>query len=110
MNRREFTDKITQLLREMIDAGAQPIFDFALRSAEEQRRLFATGKSRCDGQINKSRHQQGLALDIYLVKDDKAQYEWDKTEAEKWHARWMEISGSKEWIRWDTCHFSSDGK
>jgi len=110
MTRREFTDKITQLLREMIDAGDEPIIDYALRSAEEQNRLYRMGASKCNGYTNKSRHNVGLALDIYLVKDDKAQYSWEFSKAIKWHNRWMEISGSKEWIHWDSCHFSSDGR
>jgi hypothetical protein len=110
MTKREFTNKITQLIREMIDAGEEPIIDYAMRSPEEQNRLWKAGKSACDGYVIKSRHNQGLAMDIYLVKDNKAQYEWDRDKAIKWHNRFMEITGAESWIEWDPPHFSSDGR
>ena len=46
------------------------------RSTDEQKQLFRDGKSKCDGVINKSRHQSGKALDFYAFVDGKAS--WDK--------------------------------
>ena len=43
-----------------------------LRTAEEQNRLFKDGKSKCDGYIRKSKHQDGKALDFYAYAGGKA--------------------------------------
>lgn len=46
------------------------------RTAEEQKKLFDDKKSNCDGYINKSYHQTGMALDFYAYVDGKAS--WDE--------------------------------
>ena len=109
MNRREFTDNITILVREMVEDKEQPILDYILRSAEEQRRLFDKGLSRCDGTTNKSNHQKGLAADIYLCESDvtegvRVNYDWNRDKAKRWHDRWEELGG-KPVIEWDLPHF-----
>lgn len=38
-----------------------------VRSTEKQRRLYKQGKSKCDGVLNISKHQEGKAIDIYYV-------------------------------------------
>jgi hypothetical protein len=52
--------------------------DFAitsgLRTLEEQQELFKQGKSKCDGIIKKSKHQEGKAIDICPVIDGKLDY------------------------------------
>ena len=48
-----------------------------LRTAQEQRMLFDSGKSKADGYQKKSYHQSGNAFDIFGYKDSKAS--WDKT-------------------------------
>jgi len=101
MNRREFTRKISQLILEMVEAGDMPVYDYCLRSAKEQKRLFEKGVSGCDGYIKRSRHQSGKAMDIYLVKLNSkgkpyVDYNWtDDEKTLKWHKRWVELGGKK---------------
>lgn len=47
-----------------------------IRTAPEQARLYGKGKSNCDGYEKLSRHQSGMALDVYAYVDGKAS--WDK--------------------------------
>lgn len=47
-----------------------------LRTAADQRNIFKTGASKCDGIENKSEHQTGLAFDVYAYVDGKAS--WDR--------------------------------
>lgn len=55
-------------------------YDFAItsgvRSAEEQRALFASGKSNADGINAKSRHQTGHAVD-FMVYDENGKGTWE---------------------------------
>jgi peptidoglycan L-alanyl-D-glutamate endopeptidase CwlK len=52
--------------------------DFAItegfRTIEEQQRLYEEGKSKCDGINNKSKHQEGKAIDICPVINNKLDY------------------------------------
>ena len=57
-----------------IDFGIPP--HGGKRTAEEQNELFNKGASRCDGYNKKSRHQSGLACDIYAYVNGKAS--WDE--------------------------------
>lgn len=45
------------------------------RTHFDQRELFDRGASKCDGTKIKSKHQSGLALDVYAYVDGKAS--WD---------------------------------
>ena len=110
MTRQEFTKLINQLISEMIEAGDEPVIDYALRSAAEQKRLFDLKASLCDGYKILSRHNQGLAVDIYLTKDGKVQFAWEFSKSIFWHNRWKELTGAEIWLEWDAPHFSSDGK
>jgi len=47
-----------------------------LRTISDQQELFKKGLSKCDGIKNVSKHQSGLAFDIFAYKDNKAS--WDK--------------------------------
>lgn len=47
----------------LIDFGHGPYS--GLRTESEQHHLYVTGKSKADGTMNRSRHQDGLALDFY---------------------------------------------
>jgi len=108
-NRRFFTKQITKLVQEMIDNGETPIYDYTLRSAAEQKRLYDAGLSKCDGIIKISQHQKGKAADIYLVdKNGVAEFEWTYVKAVKWHSRWEELGGDKI-ILWDLGHFQISG-
>ncbi len=113
MNRMEFTDKVSQLLRMMVEQGEHPIIDYALRSQEEQHRLWQIGRDKdgnkigntitdCDGYKLISGHQTGHALDIMFIEngvvaDPKKGWEY-------WHDEWIKLGGNKE-ITWDDDHF-----
>lgn len=45
------------------------------RTNQEQAALYNKGASNCDGIINESKHQSGLALDVYAYVDGKASWE-----------------------------------
>ena len=45
-----------------------------LRTAEEQHQLYLAGKSHCDGQRLKSKHQTGRALDFYAFVNGRASW------------------------------------
>lgn len=47
----------------------------ALRTAEEQNKLYHNGKSQLDGYKRKSFHQTGKALDVYAYVNGKASWE-----------------------------------
>jgi hypothetical protein len=111
MNRRDFTKNITKLIQEMIFTGEEPVVDYCLRSAQEQNRLFKLELSKCDGYVRVSKHQRGLAMDIYLTHINSngnviVDFEWDETKSFKWHSRWVELGGI-ELISWDKGHFES---
>ena len=102
MTRIEFTRNICQLITEMIEQGEYPIIDFVKRSAEEQKRLYEAGLSKCDGVINVSAHQLGKAMDIYFVENGilvapKAGFQY-------WHNRWCDLGGDPM-ISWDQGHW-----
>jgi peptidoglycan L-alanyl-D-glutamate endopeptidase CwlK len=48
-----------------------------LRTVEEQRSLYDTGVTKCNGIENKSKHQSGKALDFYAFVDGKASWDVD---------------------------------
>lgn len=102
MTRTEFTFNISTLLLAMFKAGEQPIIDFCKRSKEEQKRLFDAKLSQCDGEKIISKHQKGLAMDIYFV--DGGKLVDPKKGWEFWHDEWMRIGG-KPIIQWDKGHF-----
>jgi hypothetical protein len=95
----------------MVFDGNSPVIDYALRSSEEQQRLFKQGLSKCDGVTKLSNHQRGLAADIYFVvtKPDGTiftDYDFKETFdlAMKYHDIWVEMGGNKV-ISWDLPHF-----
>lgn len=103
MKRTEFSKKIVFLLQEMIDAGDSPIIDYVKRSDMGQYFMFLTGKSKCNGVNNPSRHQSGKAMDIYFV-GAKGTLIYDKKLYKKWHKYWGKLGG-KPMIKWDMPHF-----
>ena len=104
MNRSEFTDKITQLIRQMIAEGERPIGDYLKRSPEEQNRLFKLKLSKCDGYNITSGHQRGTALDIYFLSDDGRKLVDPNKGWEYWHSEWEKLGGLSI-IEWDKGHF-----
>lgn len=70
------------------------------RSAADQFILFKKGASKCDGYKNKSYHQSGNALDIYIYENGKANWDKDKLQAVAFHLQeiaWMEFDIVLEW-------------
>ncbi len=106
MNRYDFTFNLAALLQYMVNEGDMPIVDFVKRSTEEQQRLFKAGLSKCDGVLKVSRHQVGMAADIYLLDESGKLIDWNaaKEKAEKYHNFWVQ-SGGKPEIPWDKPHF-----
>ncbi len=104
MNRVEFTRMLSNLLNAMFLEGENPIIDYVKRSKEEQMRLFAAGKSKCDGVKIVSKHQRGLAADIYFLDDEMKQLTDPKKGWEHWHNEWIKLGG-KPMIEWDKGHF-----
>lgn len=110
MNRREFTKRIATLILRMIEDGNQPVLDYVLRSTEEQQRLYADGKTKCDGVKILSKHQGALAADIYFVLDNDGtpliDFNADRTADlhRKYHDIW-ETMGGKPMIEWDKDHY-----
>jgi len=102
MNRVEFTHNLVNLLAAMMLEGEHPIIDYVKRSAEEQKRLYEKGLSKCDGVRITSAHQGGKAADIYFIEDDKLSD--PKKGWEYWHKLWEE-KGGKSMIEWDKGHF-----
>lgn len=91
-----------------------------LRSKEEQARLHADIKSRCDGVRKLSLHQSGKALDFYAYLNGAAS--WDKIHlgiiagvimsAAKLHGvkvKWGGEFGSNEFHGWDYPHIELEG-
>ena len=103
-NRMEFTYKLSILLKQMADEGERVILDYVKRSVEEQRRLFEKGLSKCDGVNIPSRHQSGMAADIYFETEDYKMLEDPQLGWEFWHEEWEELGG-KPIIMWDKNHF-----
>jgi hypothetical protein len=110
MTRTEFTKQINILINKMFADGHLPIMDFCMRSKFEQKRLFDLGYSKCDGTIKISRHQLGLALDIYFVVDGQIDFGYNTNLAKQlsaqYHAMWMSMGG-KPPIDWDKPHFEA---
>ena len=86
--------------------GWYPYLDYALRSEEEQQRLYGLGLSKCDGITRVSRHQygkvDGFAVDIYISKDGIRIFEEELYV--KAHKYWESLGG-RPMIEWDKAHF-----
>lgn len=91
------------------------------RTAEEQEILFARGLSKCDGFKRKSRHQSGLAVDVFAFVNGKAS--WDPVhlsliagsiltiaKQKGLNIRWGGTFGSDRWKGWDMPHFEIVGE
>ena len=74
--RRLFLFKLSSLML-LLDAHGIPVTVFSFfRTADEQRRLYDEGKSKCDGYIKRSRHQDWLAADIAILNDARTDFLW----------------------------------
>ena len=107
MKRAKFTKMLSFLLKTMTDDGNMPVVDYVLRSATEQKRLYDLGRSKCDGVKRKSKHQAGLAVDIYFVVNGKIDFAYNNTShlADQYHRLWENLGGKKT-ISWDKPHYA----
>ena len=118
MNRRDFTlmiaDQILFMAKTLDALEIAPQIDWTLRSVYDQYQMFKAGKSRCDGTIKRSKHQDGLAGDIFIIGKDKkgklailepmnvSPVEWVKI-----RQHWINLGG-EAMLPWDPCHFEVD--
>jgi hypothetical protein len=103
--RQQFNLAFVNLLQAMFADGQIPLVDFVKRSNEEQTRLFNAGLSKCDGVKNKSKHQTGMAVDIYLTDQEGRLKDWTMDGlAVKYHTLWESLGG-KPILSWDQGHF-----
>ena len=115
MNRRDFTLLISQQIlfaaKLLQPLGMAIQLDWTMRSAYDQYRMFQAGRSKCDGTIKISRHQEGKAADLLLIGPNK------KGTLDLLDPRlvcpevWGEIRqnwrmlGGEDMLSWDPCHF-----
>lgn len=62
------------------------------RTPEKQRELYDAGKSKCDGTKLRSKHQDHLARDIFIV-NDKSEIIWADAPYETLGAYWEKLGG-----------------
>ena len=86
----------------MIDEGENVIVDYCKRSVEEQLRMFQNRLSKCDGTIKISKHQRGMAVDLYFVVAGELLPPFKGWKY--WHDKWEETGGSPM-IEFDKGHF-----
>jgi hypothetical protein len=89
----KFRLQVARLLEALRRRGYHPFIFEAFRSTERQKWLFAQGRTRdldlpkvtkCDGVENKSRHQAGLAADIWFI-DSKGRKECPPAKDDRWY-------------------------
>lgn len=100
--RTEFTRALGRLLVYADEQGLDVLIDWAMRSTQDQMRLFNEGKSKCDGISKRSKHQMGLAADIYIIVGGKI--DDTKDDYDMLHDKWDELGGGER-ISWDACHY-----
>lgn len=110
MTRSKFTKMIVELMSKIINDGVEVILDYGMRSKIEQYFLYARGLSRCDGFVKLSKHQAGLAIDIYFVVNDKIDWGYETPQAQEWankyHDIWVGMGGDAV-IQWDMGHYQA---
>lgn len=103
MNRMRFTCMVAFLIQHVRTSTAYgPILDYCKRSDYEQAWLFKKGLSKCDGLKKRSKHQSGLAVDLYL--SDGKRLIWDRKIYGKLHKFWEGMGGCPM-LSWDIGHF-----
>ena len=102
MNRSDFTVNIAKLILFAVDNGYHVVGDWFLRDDETQKRMFLAGKSKCDGKNKRSKHQDGKALDIYIIEDGKISE--SKSDYIILHDYWLTLGG-EPMLSWDQGHF-----
>jgi len=103
MTREEFCKKIVLLLLYIQAKGYRYIIGEVWRGEIQQLYYYLTKRSKCDGIKNRSSHQDGKAIDIWLL-DKNGKIDWDKKKYEELHQFWQSLGG-KPMIEWDLGHF-----
>jgi len=103
--RTNFTKMLIDLASFMIANEDFPILDYLKRSTEEQKRLFELGLSKCDGVKIQSKHQVGIAIDIYLARADGTLKDWNDDGKGKFYHDYWESLGGAPGLSWDIGHF-----
>jgi hypothetical protein len=103
MKRVDFTNAVGELIRFAKERNIPVIIDWALRDKWAQARMFRNGLSKCDGEIKISKHQMGLAVDIYVM-TPAGRISEDLVAYSMLHDKWDELGGGQR-IRWDKGHF-----
>jgi hypothetical protein len=106
MTRVEFTKRLAEFILDMFAEGEKPVINEVKRETIQQVYYYLTKLSKCDGINNRSKHQDGRAVDIFFV-DDKGNYDWSEERYEKWHKIWQEKYGGDPAISRDLVHFQS---
>lgn len=110
MKKWQFTENVAKLILWCREQGYYVFMDYGLRSAEEQKRLFDKGLSRCNGASTISAHQYGkhphghFAVDLPMCGND-----WDINSPEPYeraHDFWSTLGGAPM-ISWDKAHFEA---
>lgn len=66
--------------------------DSYYRTVEQQKKLFDEGKSKCDGTKIRSKHQDHLARDLFVV-NDKSEIVWLDTPYATLGVYWEKLGG-----------------
>lgn len=105
--RARFTYNISKLIVMMFEDGEEPLLDYIKRSDAGQVQMYEEGKSKCDGFEKRSKHQDGMAADIYFTKTvrGKIVLDFNRAKYKKWHRIWTEVFGGDKMIPWDIGHF-----
>jgi len=88
----DFTQALAGLIRYAYSIGYDIIIDWVLRNATAQKEMYDKGLSKCDGYNIKSRHQNGLAADLYIIEDGKISN--DEEKYNKLHEYWEAVGGA----------------
>jgi len=114
LTREAFTSKIAELIIMLNQRGILCILDYAMRSKEEQARLFARKLSKCDGATTISAHQypdspNKYAIDLYLHLSGSSDIKVKDLYTQA-HLLWQSHFGGDPMIEWDQGHFQMTGR
>lgn len=96
------TLNLSKLIQFANDNGFPVTLSYAKRTKAGQKELFLAGKSKCDGEIKRSDHQDGKAYDLYIIFDGKICQE--KAKYDILHEYW-ELLGGKPMIQFSNGTF-----
>ena len=89
----KFMQKFAQLVQFAKVYGIEFIITDFNRTASRQKELYDAGKSKCDGVNSRSKHQDWLAIDICIVKENDVLV-WNRTaDYEKLGKQWKVLGG-----------------